>query len=188
MNTATATKTINQSQHPCGFCSTGNHGSCPGGVLNGNQTEIMTCGCTQHPQVIRCLDCNKRTPHGDDAISTDTWTCTDIEYCQQQLALKREKALRDLYGEQGPRDARRPRESKETRTKAPRTPKTGSCVCCAEPTKGGMFLPGHDSRYLSRTADAVRGGVVSLDATLQAWAKRGISEALQGKLTKRVGA
>lgn len=30
----------------------------------------------------------------------------------------------------------------------------GKCLCCGEATKGGVFLPGHDARYVSRQADA----------------------------------
>lgn len=37
----------------------------------------------------------------------------------------------------------------ETTPKAPKAPKVGACKCCGGTTKGGMFLPGHDARYVS---------------------------------------
>ena len=180
--TTTTTKTEKQSPHPCGFCSTGHHTFCHGGVLNGNQTEVYLCGCQEHDLVVRCLNCGNKTP---GEVSRETWTCIDVEACTATVARKRREAYEALFGGRTPAKLSKAREKAP---KAPAKPKTGSCLCCDEPTKGGLFLPGHDSRYLSRTVDAIKTGVVTLDATLDAWAARGLSEALRAKLTKRVTA
>uniref|UniRef100_A0AAU6R6R9 Helix-turn-helix DNA binding domain protein n=1 Tax=Micrococcus phage Olihed TaxID=3092209 RepID=A0AAU6R6R9_9CAUD len=176
-------KTSKTSKHDCGFCSSGHHDKCPGGVLNGNQTEVVICPCGCDTPKLRCLNCNAR-----EDVNPATWTCNDVDGCTRATTARREKAHRDLYGDRPSPEARTAREVQET-PKKPRAARAGGrCVCCDEPTKGGLFLPGHDSRYLSRTVDAIKGGVVTLDATLDAWAARGLSEALRGKLQKRVAA
>ena len=176
------TKTEKQSKHPCGFCSTGNrHDLCPGGILNGNQTEVYLCGCTEHEPVVRCLECNNRTP---GEVSRETWTCTDAEACAQKREKRRREADEALFGGRAPTKVS---EARERAPKAPAKAKGGQCLCCGEATKGGLFLPGHDARYLARTVEAVKGGA-SLDDTMTAWARAGISGALQAKLVKRLGA
>ena len=64
------------------------------------------------------------------------------------------------------------------------------CKCCGEPTKGGRFLPGHDSRYLSRLVEQFT------DSTKRAAAEEpedirrlahAISAAFGNKFDKRVG-
>lgn len=52
---------------------------------------------------------------------------------------------------------KRPRK-KNTKRSAPVRPKTGSCECCGEPTRGGRFLPGHDAKLASLLKQRVRDG------------------------------
>lgn len=54
------------------------------------------------------------------------------------------------------------------RRSGPAKPKTGSCECCGEPTRGGRFLPGHDARL----ASALKKRVESGDADAYAEMKR----------------
>ncbi len=177
-------KTEKQSAHPCGFCSTGaRHDLCPGGVLNGNLTEVYLCGCTEHELRVRCLDCNNRNA---DEVSRETWTCIDAEACTAKREKRRREADEALYGGRAP-EARR--EAKERAPKAPAKPKTGSCLCCGETTGGGLFRPGHDAKYLSRFVDRIKedpNPAGALSAALAAWEAQGISEALRAKLQKRV--
>ncbi|QBZ73224.1 hypothetical protein SEA_THERESITA_35 [Microbacterium phage Theresita] len=184
------TKTTKASQHPCGFCSTGGrHDLCPGGVLNGNQTEVVLCACPCDTPKLRCLTCNAR-----EDINPDTWNCNDIDACTQRVQRRREEALRDLYPGDPSGESRKAREVKETRTTAPRAPKEGKCLCCGEATKGGLFLPGHDSRYLSAAVTEINEYRAEfpdqnpLEDVLEKWASQGISEALRAKLQKRVAA
>lgn len=177
-------KTTKTGKHVCGFCSTGGrHDLCPGGVLNGNQVEVYVCPCPCGTPKIRCLDCNAR-----EDVNPTTWTCNDVEACAQKRAARRaafEETLPRASKPQEGTDAPRKRtRSSETPPKAART---GSCLCCGEATKGGLFLPGHDARYLARTVQAVKDGG-RLDDVMTEWARAGISEALQAKLVKRLGA
>jgi hypothetical protein len=180
---AITTKTEKQSDHPCGYCSTGNrHDLCPGGVLNGNGTEVYLCGCKQHDPVVRCVDCNNRTP---GEVSRETWTCLDVEACEGVRASRR--AATDAALGTGTREARRKVEERATR--APAKPKTGKCVHCGETTGGGKFLPGHDAKYLAEAVTEIRESgnpSEALSLRLDAWQELGLSEALRAKLAKRV--
>ena len=177
-------KTTKIGKLECGFCRTGGrHDLCPGGILNGNQTEVIVCSCKCDTPKLRCLDCNARTD-----VNPATWTCNDVEACAQVRA-----ARRAAHAETLPRLAKDPEgtDTPRKRTRSSEGPskpaRTGSCLCCGEATKGGLFLPGHDARYLARTVTEIKGGQ-SLDDTMTAWARQGISEALQAKLVKRLGA
>lgn len=176
-------KTTKVSKHLCGFCSTGGrHDLCPGGILNGNQTEVLVCPCPCDTPKIKCINCNARQD-----VSPETWTCLDAEECANKVEARRRRAEEE-YGKYARAVTERKAENApEKPAKAPAKPKGGQCLCCGEATKGGLFLPGHDARYLARTVTEVKEGA-SLDDTMTAWARAGISEALQAKLVKRLGA
>ncbi|AYQ99492.1 hypothetical protein PBI_JOHANN_36 [Microbacterium phage Johann] len=170
----------------CGFCTTGNrHDLCPGGILNGNLTEVVLCGCTDHGVITRCLDCGVRSL---DEVDPQTWQCIDQEACTARRAKAREKSLVALYGSSETGEPLRSVPAKEKPAKAPSKPKIGKCLCCGETTGGGLFRPGHDSKYLTRAVTRINDGATTLDAMIDLWADQGISEALQGKLRKRVAA
>ena len=74
-------------------------------------------------------------------------------------------------------------------TETPARTDSGQCLHCGEPTKGGLFLPGHDAAYLAAIVKNIKGedGVAhTLDEWLAKMAQFGCSQALQDKLTKRV--
>lgn len=60
-----------------------------------------------------------------------------------------------------------------------------SCLCCGEPTRGGKFLPGHDSRYLKARERLVRMTTSTVEQEIEKMQERGLSEALQAKFRKR---
>lgn len=158
----------------CGFCSTGNrHDLCPGGVLNGDQKTLVMCGCTEHPIVTRCLSCS----HRGDEVSDETWLCLDLDACQDRTNRARREALGDFA------DAATAPKTSEPRKVARKAPVAGTdCRCsCGGQTKGGKYLPGHDSRHLS----AVQALPATYDEKLAIFAD---SPALQAKLAKRLGA
>ena len=72
----------------------------------------------------------------------------------------------------------------------PRRPLSGygpSCLCCGTPTRGGKFLPGHDSKHLSVLVEQITTGQVTLDEALDACTNDGLSDAFKGKLKRRLG-
>lgn len=67
----------------------------------------------------------------------------------------------------------------------PPTSKSRNCTCaCGGWTRGGRYLPGHDSLHLQRLSELVRNGAMTLD---RAMGKLAESPALQAKLLRRVG-
>ena len=110
--------------------------------------------CKEHfPGRTRCTRCNRR-----GVVIDEFWHCVNEIDCIEHRKRKRandpmmrqiDEIRAELAG--APIDGEDPklhRKSRHTNAKA----KTGSCVCCGEPTRGGKFLPGHDSRYVSRQA------------------------------------
>lgn len=176
---------IKPGKNRCGFCTTNHHGSCPGGVMNGSGEEVITCACDcERAGTPRCLDCNRR---GED-INPNTWRCVDPDDCrafiekrlQADPIIQQIRAIRaDLA------DSNRP----GAKLRTPRPPSnrvtTGKCLHCGEATKGGLFLPGHDSAHVSNAVRDIRTGQTTLQETIDSWSALGISEALQGKLQKR---
>ena len=55
--------------------------------------------------------------------------------------------------------ARKPRAKKPIEVK--------HCLCCAAPTKGGNFLPGHDARLIARLATQIDSQELSLTAAVK---------------------
>lgn len=137
----------------CGYCTTGNtHHLCPGGVRNGDGSIVRcNCGCEQS-KLPRCTDCGNRTP---EEIS-ERWFCIDRDSClvDQQTRADKDPVLQGIRAAQVPRTTQEGlggTEAPTRRASVSRTPrsKSGQCKCCGEPTKGGKFLPGHDSKWLT---------------------------------------
>lgn len=189
---------------PCGFCSTGQrHDLCPSGVLNGNGQEVILCACNcEQSQLLRCMDCNNRA---QDDVDPKTWRCIDHDSCRGRIEhrlandpiIRQIREIRERTAAQATADraakraaATDPHSHEELAVssgpaKAPRAT-SGSCLHCGEPTKGGKFLPGHDSTYLSSLIAGIKEGRFTLDGTLAMMREQGCSEALQAKLQKRV--
>jgi hypothetical protein len=69
-------------------------------------------------------------------------------------------------------------------TTRPGTKPQNTCQCCGEPTKGGKFLPGHDSTWLKNLAEQINNGTLEKDTTLDT--VTAVSEHLAKKLEKRL--
>ncbi len=162
----------------CGFCSTGHHENCPSGTRNGNGSiHQCRCGCERSTQV-KCTDCNSRDPQEvnpetwkcidrdgcaariETALNANP-TVVKIRQIQassreriaaERADLREKKATHALRvvatsgDEQPPAPTPAPRS---TRVRAPKSPRPCTCGCGAT-TKGGLFQPGHDSKYLSQ--------------------------------------
>ena len=86
----------------------------------------------------------------------------------------------------GAQGSSRPRMVSRSRSQgAPGTP----CGCgCGEPSGGGTFRPGHDSKLLSRLIKAVRSGEQTLEDALAEMTKIGASDKLKAKFEGRASA
>lgn len=172
----------------CGHCNVGHHNTCPGGVRNGNGT-IFLCGCScERAGQPRCTDCNNRHP---EEVGTD-WRCLDRDACQADidrriaessigkfLAQWRTERAREATGEPlAPGEAQTHRVASPRRSRTP-SAASRACLCgCEGMTKGGKFLPGHDSKYLNILA--------ALDPAEARTLAASVSEAFAAKLEKRM--
>ena len=188
MPTATAAElnTIQVSKYKCGFCNTGTCSRCPGGTRSGTKgVRICPCEQTERCGAKRCLKCNNR--RADEVL--DDWLCSSTTECEKRIQSRldadpqhqnliriKEKAMTDTATEKANKPAK--------------VEKVGTCLVTGKPTKGGLFAPGQDAKYVSlRVAD-----VEAANFTQKAEAEQlkkmkadGTSEKLQAKFTKAVG-
>lgn len=71
--------------------------------------------------------------------------------------------------------------------RAPKTPRTGTCLVTGLPTKGGLFLPGMDARYVSDLIKSVVAKEVTVPQARKQMKEDGVSDALQAKFEKNLG-
>lgn len=174
----------------CGFCTfpaTGEpHAHCPIATLNGDGVTVLRCACTCSAYLIKCFTCGLREQEADDGtgeVNPETWRCFDEDACAARIEAR-------LAANPVIQQIRAIQAASETRVRAERIattsrPTSGKCLHCGEPTKGGMFLPGHDAAFLSLATATIVAGDATLSEVLDSWAELGISEALRGKLQKR---
>lgn len=184
---------------PSGFCLSGNHSRCRGGVWNGNG-QVLVCPCAECDHVnqpIRCLDCNRVDDGFDVQVNTLTWDCYDSTECaayrEHQASLnptiiqiRRIRAEIARAKEQGTDTIGGPVVRKRTvRSEAEGgRPTSGKCLCCGDATKGGLFLPGHDARLVARLAQGVFGGTMAVDDARSTLGP--CSQALKDKFEKKL--
>lgn len=136
----------------CGFCQSGNHDRCPGGVEHRGGL-IWKCGCAEHPPVLRCVDCGNTNPQ---EVDSQRYRCLDKQDCKDRATHRTDNnpvvvKIREIK-------QMSETETTEKPARQPRAPKVGYCVHCNEPTKGGKFVAGHDARWISELVKAVMGG------------------------------
>lgn len=161
----------------CQFCRNGLHRSCPGAVRTPKGLLLCICAAQQagHPARPRCLDCHQSDPTELDAHK---WVCLDQYGCAARVqarkeanptwrmvracqvaavnSRRRQKDLTDRIRATLPDNEDALYDTPVVR-KTPK-PRSGNCLCCGEPTKGGRFRPGHDARFRARLLAAILGG------------------------------
>lgn len=174
----------------CGFCKTENHEFCPRAVRGHGPkmaAKIWPCDCQgcKGGENLRCLECKNEAP-GD--VDPKLWSCFDQDACQARITTRMRAnpalaMMEDIVMARATKTEAKPAAAK----RAPAQPKTRDCACdCGGETKGGMFLPGHDARFVKELVASV----VDKERTLtqaRAHAKAtGISEVLTQKFEKAV--
>lgn len=181
----------------CGFCGNGQHEKCSIGVKHRGRHEkfplgvVWACrcnsgGCLEGRR--KCADCNNKVT---DEVNPETWTCIDSEACRGTVDTKRENdpflvQLREI------KENVNMAKIENDKTKAEKVAKTKEptfCLVTGEPTKGGLFKPGMDARYVSERVIEVENSKFSAKATKDALArmkKDGVSEKLVAKFEKSV--
>lgn len=165
---------IGPMQHPSGFCQPGNspesHARCRGAFRNGSNAKVrvLTCPCQdcKHDENLVCLDCG--TPGSALEIHPETRVCLNHTECQAQRQAKidHDPTIRLIRQSQATASERReaqglPATTRRVRTPSPDRPTSGTCHCCGEATKGGLFVAGHDARLK---------GMLKKAAATDAWA------------------
>lgn len=134
----------------CQYCQTLNHDHCTNARCG--------CGCSPGKCVVckrpdRDLDadlqCSDRAEcrgyledrYANSPVAAQIRECRELAR-QERQALKALNAVRAAVGPQ-----QRP---------------AGACECCGEATKGGRFLPGHDSKYASVLAQQLNDGQIDV--------------------------
>ena len=182
----TITITRPQRTKICGFCATNSHTRCAIGVRNQAGDKIHPCLCDQAECATRgrhkCTACGNRTA---TEVDPDTWECIDRDACRALIEARREASplSREL------REARRSAdmakvENAEKKATAKAEKEPTYCLVTGEPTKGGLFKPGMDARYVSNMVEAV-----TSKSTTEAKARKqmkddGVSEKLIAKFDK----
>lgn len=178
---------------PCGFCATRTHERCSIGAKHkGPHVKYTTgvvwvCTCTCNEGRRKCAVCgNTRT----EEVSPDFWECIDVDACHAVVEARREASpffaqLRDIKE----RVQMAKVQDNETKAKT-KTAKVGKCLVTGEPTKGGLFKPGMDARYVSERVASVTEANFSKASEKDARTKMkndGVSERLVAKFDKSLG-
>jgi hypothetical protein len=158
---------------PCGFCSTGAHETCKGGYRNGDGS-VLICGC-------ECADTKPEFCHHcrtqDKGDLGRPWLCDDRDACEVRRVAKANQDPSNAWLNRAINQAALNLISSTTRRRS-------ECKCCGAPTKGGNFLPGHDSKYINQWLEKLdRESLPWMDA-YKVIAE--ISPALADKFKKRV--
>jgi hypothetical protein len=78
----------------------------------------------------------------------------------------------------------------ETKAKREKVEKTGTCLVTGKPTKGGLFAPGMDAKYVSLLVAEVQEAKFTKkaqDAAIKKMRTDGVSDKLVAKFEKAVG-
>lgn len=174
----------------CGFCGTGSCEQCPGATRGMQRpvAKIWPCSCTvcKGGEKLRCLDCKNATP---GEVNPDSWACYDRDACtaSRTARMKANPAYQIIDEIEEHKMARVAAKTAEKAPRAAAAPKTGTCLVTGEPTKGGLFKPGMDARYVSQRVQEVMDREVGVVAQRKRIKADGVSEALQAKFEKQLG-
>ena len=192
--------TIVVNKSPCGFCQTGSHGDgkpgCSIAVKHQGRHEkyptgvVWVCPCTEGECSTRsrrkCADCGNRV---EEEVSADTFTCIDSVACHATVSTRRENdpflaSLREIKERV---NMAKVQENAEKAAKAEKAKEPTFCLVTGEPTKGGLFKPGMDARYVSERVATVADANFTAKAEKEQRGKMkadGVSERLVAKFEK----
>lgn len=190
-----------------GPCRDGDHSLCPGRVRTAveaqrqvkqgnkivwvsfmNPNGQITCPCKETlcfcTKAVHCLDC-KNTSTQD--VDPNSWSCIDQAACLvRQETRRRNNPILQTLKEIRVMTTTAPETTEGTTegTTKPTKVKEGTCLVTGEKTKGGLFKPGMDARYVrDRVAEVIEGTVSETDQ-VERIKRDGVSETLQNKFVK----
>jgi len=169
----------------CGFCQHGNCEHCPRMTIFFGKRWKCQCSREGCPSgTVRCCDCKDEDP---DNVSPSDWRCYDKDACATRV----QKRLDDNPLVQQIRTIKervKMAETAEKAAKAEKAPKEKTyCLVTGDETKGGLFKPGMDARYVSLRVAEVLAGKATETATLKRFDDEVGSDALKAKFVKSLG-
>lgn len=174
------------SSRVCGFCATGTHSRCPGGTRSGRKgVRICPCEVEERCGQKRCLKC--KNPNQDEV--GDSWLCLSGTECEGRVQ-SRLAADPQHQAMIKAREKANMATATETKAKREKVVKEGKCLVTGKPTKGGLFAPGMDAKYVSlKVAEVQEANFTkkAQDAALKAMRADGVSDKLVAKFEKAVG-
>lgn len=189
MPTATLAElnTVALSTRKCGFCGTGTHSRCPGGTRSGT-SGVRICPCEEGERCgkPRCLKCYNRNV---EDLNLNDWTCASTTECESRVQ-SRLLADPQYVAMQNAREKANMAAATEKKATREKVVKEGKCLVTGKPTKGGLFAPGQDAKYVSlRVADVAEANFTKKaeQEQLKRMKDDGTSEKLQAKFVKAVG-
>lgn len=179
----------------CGWCNDQNHGGCAVGTKHqGRHSKypngiVWICSCECNTGRRKCAHCSNRVT---EEVNPDTWECFDTEACRATVNERRARnpflnQLREI------KESVNMAKIEDNQAKAEKVQKEKVptfCLVTGEPTKGGLFKPGMDARYVSlRVKEVEEAGftVKATDAARNKMKKDGVSETLIAKFEKSAG-
>lgn len=183
------------SKSRCGWCNDNNHDSCAVGTKHrGKHSKfkngiVWICSCDCNIGRRKCAHCNNRVT---EEIDPDTWECRDVEACRALVNEKRAKDpfLNQLREIKESVNMAKVEENKQKAEKVQAEKAPTFCLVTGEPTKGGLFKPGMDARYVSlRVKEVEEAGFTAkaTDAARSKMKKDGVSDTLIAKFEKSAG-
>jgi hypothetical protein len=138
-------------------------------------------GCTEGRR--KCTYCNNRVT---DEVDPDTWECFDVDACRAIVEERREASplTRELREAKESAEMAKIQENTEKAAKVAKTKEPTFCLVTGEPTKGGLFKPGMDARYVSERVADVVGKVRTETQARKQMKDDGVSEKLIAKFEK----
>lgn len=183
---------------PCGFCTPNHpnrHERCSVGVVHDGKHErykngvVWVCGCDCNTGRRKCHNCNNRNT---EEVNPETWACFDTDACKATVTTRRERDpfLAQLAQIKETVAMAKIENDKQKAEKEQKAKEPTFCLVTGEPTKGGLFKPGMDARYVSERVATVENANFTKKATDEARAKMkkdGVSEKLVAKFEKSLG-
>lgn len=172
----------------CGYCASGSHDRCAVGTKNA-RGHIHPClcdqgGCTRGRR--KCTYCGNRKT---DEVNPETWECFDVDGCRVYVEARREAnpLSRELREAQESARMAKIEDNKDKAAKAEKVREKTYCLVTGEETKGGLFKPGMDARYVSNHVEAVTSGAQTEKQARDKMAKDKVSDKLVAKFDKQLG-
>lgn len=139
------------------------HSKCKGVLLGGNGQVQSVCPCVCHKGQKRCSDCGTE----DSELNPATLRCVNRTHCAERIQAKLESSAKWKMLQECVAAGRAVAAQREPRVPSQARAREGTCQHCGEPTRGGIFLPGHDAKLKGSLRKAALSSAADVDAMVE---------------------